>query len=416
MVEPGHLRLDFSFGGSRAVAVHREDCPDIGPICAVRAEPPQRHHTVLYAGELRLQAELGVAAGWAAQLSLPVRLFNTSTRYTDLGDTSITLDYPSLHHRDETLVGLGDVQVIVHRALRAGVVRLGARAGLSLPFGTVHEDPFRLGDLGLPHEHLQFGTGTVDPILALDASVPVLGVTAAAWALAQLPLYQGPQGYRAGARVLGGATVSRPFGALSLRLGATVLHEEAERWHGAVPQSDGNEGRTDLYLAPGLTWNFAGEWMLSADVDLRVYSHTVNAQLDLPVVLQLGIGRLFHFEQGFAEAPTPPGADVLDVVQAGELAPLEAAPGRFTVIDFWAPWCEACKTLDRDLRALAAKRPGLAVRRVNIVDFNSPIARRELPGVSVLPHLRLLGGPGQLLYEASGPADELLAEVERRTR
>ena len=56
-----------------------------------------------------------------------------------------------------------------------------------------------------------------------------------------------------------------------------------------------------------------------------------------------------------------------------------------------------------------------AVRRVNIVDFKSPIARRELPGVSLLPHVRLMRG-SEIVYEASGPEDELLGEIERRTR
>ena len=401
------------------MAVHDESCPDIGPICAQRAEPPQRHHTTIYATDLRLLGEYGLLPRLAVQAVLPLRIIGTSTQFTDLLDRPVQLDYQNIHHRDETLVGFGDAQLLLHTGWKLLGLSVGLRAGVSVPLGTVHEDPYKLGDAGLPHEHIQFGTGTLDPVLSLDVSArPGAAFTLAGFAGLQAPLYQGPQGYRAGARSQGGVVLSRPFDGVTLRVSGLVLHEQPERWQGRVPTEDGNQGRTDLYVAPGVTWNFAGEWMLSADVRVRAYSHIVNAQLDLPVVLEIGVGRLFHLEQGFDELPKPSAsstADVLDAVQAGELAELKAAPGKWTVFDFWAPWCEACKGLDAKLRDLAARRPGLAVRRVNIVDFESPIAKRELPGVSVLPHLRLVSG-GEIAYEASGPADELFDAVEARTR
>lgn len=391
--------MDLSLVGSRAVAVHDES--DV-----------ERHHTTILATDVRLFGEYGLLPNLAIQAVLPVRIIGTRTRYTDLSDRPITLAAPSIHHRNETLAGLGDAQVLLHRGFKLAGVSLGARAGVSIPLGEVHEDPYRLADLGLPHEHIQFGTGTWDPVVSLDASGAAGAFTVSAFGALQAPLYEGPRGYRAGARSTAGAALSRTFGAVSLRLTGQVLHERPERWHGRVPAEDGNQGRTDLYFAPGVTWNFSGEWMLSADVRVRAFSHTVNAQLDMPVVLEIGLGRLLHLERDASEhGPDDTRADVVDAVQAGELAELRPAAGKWTVFDFWAPWCEACKVVDAGLRALAAKRPGVAVRRVNIVDFESPIARRELPGVSQLPHVRVVGLDGAVVYEASGPADELLRRV-----
>jgi thiol-disulfide isomerase/thioredoxin len=401
------------------VAEHEAECPEIGPICAVRAEPPQRHRTTLLATDLRLLGEYGLVPHLAVQAMLPVRIVGTTTRFTDLSGRPISLDYPSIHHRNETLVGLGDAQLLLHRGFSLAGLSIGARAGVSIPLGTVHEDPYRLGEQGLPHEHIQFGTGTWDPVVALDASANLGTYTLGAFAALQAPLYEGPRGYRAGARSTAGIAFSRPFGPVSLRLTGQVLHERPERWHGRVPSEDGNQGRTDLYVAPGATWNFSGDWMLSADVRVRAFSHVVNAQLEMPVVLELGIGRLLHLEQGaddHEEQGATSAADVIDVVQRGELADLHGVPGKWTVFDFWASWCEACKGLDARLRELAAKRPALAVRRVNIVDFESPIGRRELPSVSQLPHLRLIGPDGAVVYEASGPSDELFDAIETKTR
>jgi len=258
----------------------------------------------------------------------------------------------------------------------------------------------------------------MDPIVAVDGSAPLGSFALAGFAGLQAPLYHGPTGYRAGARSQAGIALSRPFDAVTLRLSAEVLHEQPDRWDGRVPTADGNQGRTDVYAAPGVTWNFAGEWMLSADVQFRAYSHVVNAQLDMPVVLEMSVGRLFHLERGVDErdkAP-PSAADVLDVVQAGELADLTPAPGKWPVFAFWAPWCEAWNPLDARLRRLAEERPSLALRRIDIVDFDSPIAQRELEGVTQLPHLRILRPGGGVAYESSGSVDELFAEAERLTR
>jgi thiol-disulfide isomerase/thioredoxin len=417
-VEPNHLRLDLSIVGSRAVAVHDAECPEIGPICAVRPEPPQRHRTTLLATDIRLFAEYGLLPGLAVQGMLPVRVVGTRTAFSDLSGRPISLDYPSIHHRNETLLGLGDAQLLLHRGFKLWGVALGARAGVSIPLGTVREDPYRLGQEGLPHQHIQMGTGTWDPVVSLDASANIAAFSLGAFAGLQAPLYEGSRGYRAGARTAAGVVLSRSFDPVTPRLSGLVLHERPERWHGRVPAEDGNQGRTDVYVGPGATWNFAGEWMVSADVRVRAFSHVVNAQLDMPVVLEFGIGRLFHLEPGFnePEQAAPPGADVIDVVQAGELSDLRPPPGKWTVFDFWASWCEPCKVLYGQLRELAARQPGIAIRRINVVDFDSPIARRELPGVSQLPHVRLVGPDGAVVYEASGPPEQLMTAIQARTK
>src|SRR3954454_15126634 len=99
---PRHLRVDVATGGFHAEAVHESDCPDIGPICAVRAEPPQVHHTSLWVADLRLLAEYGLLDWLAVQAMFPLRLVDTRTHYTDLANHPVTLDYDNIHHHNET--------------------------------------------------------------------------------------------------------------------------------------------------------------------------------------------------------------------------------------------------------------------------------------------------------------------------
>jgi thiol-disulfide isomerase/thioredoxin len=413
-VAPAHLRIDLDTSVARAEAHHDEACPEIGPICAVRAEPPQQHHTTLWLTEVRLLAEYGLTPNFALQGVMPLRIVDTRTRYTDLAGNPIQLDYENIHHRDETLVGVGDAQLLLHYASSVGAFHLGARVGINLPTGVVHKNPYALGDLGLPHEHLQLGTGTFDPILAVDLSYDFGSWSLAGFAYAHVPLYDGPTGYRAGARRQGGVVASSGLGLHGplFRLGASVLHEAAERWDGVVPTEDGNQGRTDVYVGPGVTIPFAEDWSVSLDVRARVYGHAVNAQLDLPIVVEVSIGRLFHLESGRHDEADVTGADMVDVVDSGEAVPLEPVPGKWTVFDFWAPWCEACKTLEADLRRLAAADRDVAVRRVNIVDFDSPISAQELSGVSSLPYVRLVDPSGKVVWQGSATPPEAMEQID----
>lgn len=419
-MEPNHLRLDLSLTTSRAIAVHDEECPEIGPVCQVRNEPPQLHRTTLWLSELRVLAEYGLVPHLALQGVVPFRLIDTRTTYSNLEGNRILLDYPSLHHRNETLVGPGDPQLWIHHGVRIIGWELSERIGVNFPVGKMRPNPFRLAAEGLPHEHIQFGTGTVDPLLGIDLAKVFGSWSLNAFAQGQVPLYRNRFGYKAGARFVGGVAASTGLGLKgpAFRLGVTAVHEFAERWDGVVPTADGNQGRTDLFFGPGFTIPFAGDWSASIDLQARVYGRVVGAQLEMPIVVAVSIGRLFHLERGFDERPptsvvTTLELDVEDVVDHGEAVPLVPVSGKWTIYDFWAPWCESCKTLDAELRRLASHEVSLAIRRINIVDFDSPISKQELPSVSVLPHVRLIRPDGTLAFEESGSPPDLIEMISK---
>jgi thiol-disulfide isomerase/thioredoxin len=96
----------------------------------------------------------------------------------------------------------------------------------------------------------------------------------------------------------------------------------------------------------------------------------------------------------------PAGADVQ--VLKGVDARLEPAAGKVTVFDFYALWCGPCRVVDEKLRALAAKHPDLAVRKLDMGDWDSAVAKKHMAGVVNLPYVQIYGRDGRRVAVIEG--------------
>jgi hypothetical protein len=276
---PGELRLTGALSATGLNVVHQDGCADIFNCYEVPAQPLYLHDQNIYPGELRAIAEYGLTRHWGVEAQLPFRVTATTIKYKTLdGQPYDPLD-PGVHHRDETLAGIGDAWLLGRFGFDLASAIVTARGGVTVPLGKTQEDPFVLGDLGIPHEHIQFGTGTFAPVVALDASRTFGRVQVAAYGQAQLTLYQNSKGFRAPNRFFAGLSGgARLVEKLTTTLGLDLLNEGRERWHGVVRQ-DGNLGRTELLAALTLTRPF-GDTILSLVVRVPVYRHIVQGSVD----------------------------------------------------------------------------------------------------------------------------------------
>src|SRR5690349_1824055 len=228
--------------------------------------------------ESRLSAELAIRPWLAFGAALPYRVVSIDTTYRDPATGEVIDDAPAMiHARDETLHGPGDAALLVHGARQVGGVWLHARVGTSLPLGRTEDDPFVLGSIGQDHQHVQLGTGTLIPFVAVEAQRPIGPVTASLWALMHASLYDNGEGYRAGDRYSAGATASTDLGlrAWSFGLAAEVHAETAETWAGVVHEDEGNAGRVDLLAGVSAAWRPTSGYAITADLKLPVYSRVV---------------------------------------------------------------------------------------------------------------------------------------------
>lgn len=400
------------------------------------------HEVNLYLADLSLLASIGFSDWLALEARLPLRLVRTTATFRDAAGAE--LDFDSIHHRDETLFGPGDLEIWDRFRLIQASPILDLRLGLALPTGSIEDNPFALGREGKTHQHVFFGSGTLDPIAGIDTTFRLGDFMLATTASVRAALYENPRGYRAGTRVSGGALLVKSIGGSSFQLflGPSIQYEAAPKWDGkADSEGEGvDTGRTDVVATGGAMWAASETLSLRASVQKPFTVSSAGEHLEIPLVVSLGADFTFdafeppddhhhdhgddhdhdHDDEWLEQLPAPgPLANVKDVATKGESFsfPDAVVPGKVTVIDFWAEWCEPCHDIDRALRSLAGQNPDLAVRRVEIIDFDSPAAKQHLPGVKELPVVWILDSRGKRIDTLVGTdARQVYDRVKQRLK
>ena len=215
------------------------------------------------------------------------RHIDTTIRFEDLGRNPIELPGGDIHHRDETLSGPGDPWLMAVVGRKLGAWSTAVRGGVTVPLGRTEENPFALGREGLAHQHIQFGTGTWDPLAGGAVGRRFGGLVATASVIARIPVATNDHGYRAGRRVLAALIGDHGIGGpWRVQAGLEYGHETAETWDGIV-EEEGNLGRSDLLGAIGLARTI-GERALVLTVRVPLRTRSNGVQVDYPAIVSLG--------------------------------------------------------------------------------------------------------------------------------
>lgn len=119
------------------------------------------------------------------------------------------------------------------------------------------------------------------------------------------------------------------------------------------------------------------------------------------------------------EVEFPPALDVEQISKEGEAVDIDAAlaAGKVTVVDFHAIWCGPCRKVDRHMLSVLRERDDVALRKVNVVDWDSAVAQQHLQGVESLPYILVYDRSGKRVAKIAGlDLDGLDAAIAKGAR
>ena len=178
-----------------------------------------------------------------------------------------------------------------------------------------------------------------------------------------------------------------------------------------------------LQNAQGALWLYA-DWRVQFDQD----SHVLKVEKDQPVKLSKldphfvanadavakgASARAAAEDAARAKAAAFRDAKIKVISNGGEQVDLSSlmAPGKITIVDFYAEWCGPCRRISPQLEQLAKTDPDVVLLKIDIVNWNTPITRQF--GIQSVPNVRVFGRTGAQLGEATPDVSLVMKRVEQ---
>jgi len=225
---------------------------------------------------------------WSLWLRIPYDVKN-QTASVEYVDPVSTEEHEAIvrnrdnHHRNETYTGLSDFRLLVARRYNQFLSkkgRLDVAIGTSLPVGKTEEDPIEAGDAGEKHLHIQFGTGTFDPLLELHYTASLSKeISLAVFTMNKLSLYKHSTLYQGPFETTTGISIGqRATKWLSLRVTIASFTQTQATWDG---EADPNSGLFSINGTLSPTFFLNNGFTITPGYRFPLYQETLSDEGDV---------------------------------------------------------------------------------------------------------------------------------------
>ena len=269
---------------------HDAVCPDISPVhCEeLGGLPPHTHHQTMNMTRMNSLLAVGLGKGFQVKGEVPFDYKVMGIEYKDDQGKPYEPPYGGIHHRNETLKGLGDARVRLEyyaNAKKDWVV--GGGLGTTIPIGKTEEDPYELSEKSLTHQHIQMGSGTFNPVLNLKAIYSGHQWGMVSTLQTKLSLSENDKSYKPSnaVRLTAGPTY-RATAKWMLVASGDVLHETQAYWG---DRADPMSGRTAIFGSASVVYRFNTTVAMMLQGQLTAAQWSVTDQITQPFVGVAGI-------------------------------------------------------------------------------------------------------------------------------
>ncbi|MBL4652949.1 MAG: hypothetical protein JKY53_08820 [Flavobacteriales bacterium] len=149
-----------------------------------------------------------------------------------------------IHHRTETYSGVSDFRLLVSHRLNGFLTkkgRLDVAIGATLPFGKTEENPLAAAENGEKHLHIQFGSGTFNPLLELHYVVSLSDrISMGLYSINKVPFYENKKGFKAALETTSGLGLGyRVSDWFSVRGTLASFSQSQAKWNGVADPNSG---------------------------------------------------------------------------------------------------------------------------------------------------------------------------------
>lgn len=244
--------------------------------------PLHTHDVKMNFYRMELSGSYAFKDNWTVRLHLPYEIkeqrastgFFDTIQYTQQQIDAIIRNR-DLHHRTESYKGFADMRLLItHRVFKVFSKKdmLDIAFGTSLPIGKTEPNVLKLIAQNKKHLHIQFGTGTFDPLLELNYSTSLTRKFAFnTYALGRISLYENPKEYKGPAEVTAGINIFYFTKRIIFRAGAIALYQGYYYWDGV---RDPNSGLISTMLSAGFQTKISNHLSINAGTRYPLYQDT----------------------------------------------------------------------------------------------------------------------------------------------
>ena len=289
------MRLSINWTGMWVHASHYVDPDQREPGLPLEAQSDQ-HLVDFTMWTMRLGWAVAVTEHLEFELELPLRRTVSDATFLDENGAELS-DFSSIHHRDETIQGVGDLALKGRYRLVRPESQLGwlldATFGVTVPTGGIEENPFELGRRGLSHQHIFFGTGTFDPLLGLESRYAYEDFAFRFDFDWRGSLYENEESFKGPNTFVLRTSVESNVGfeTLTFRAGVEFLEEYPAKWSGETAK---NSGRRDVSPLVGMAWAATEAWSSFILLKRPFILDVSGGQLEMPLIGAFGASYAFE--------------------------------------------------------------------------------------------------------------------------